>query len=935
MRAMQHQMLGLGVDPGPVSHLACHISMYSVSNIREQQQHQQSTSRGGTAHGQGPQQVDADAPETVCDSGSQQPAAAAAGEDSLVKASEAARALDAVPATAAAANKAVAQRAAAAVVACNWQPPAALGEPPVHKYVLERFALSNVGAAWELAAELDDTATIRFNDNVQQQGHYQYRMSAWNLYGRSAYVFSAEVTVKPGRLRNAEMTDDAVTAGTTSTATSAASTADSAPKAPSSVVQKEAETTLQLQEAMDGVHGPQLQPMHSGQAKQYAELMRSVSFQQLGNQHTPGGVGTTLMSLQPDNSVYNSQRSCQAGAGDVLQQHLSITAIQKAEDWYSGGPANGVVARQQGAQGCHAAAEMAGNNDFAMPGMVAQLQPDTAAAPAVAQACGTAGNGPNVVWVIGQGAFEAMHPCAPGAVAAQAQLLAATAASGLLDVRSSQGESANRGQHGSVADSTRAVTVVGSAMLRWLWRVVNSLLVLLLPVGMRLLPVHVLRRMAPGSLWLLQMFGRVRRQQPSVFGRPSTADSSGNPQSQHTTSMAGAEQHHASQHGSQSSRKVTAESDTGNGSCITGALVSEIAAASTGKRPNVLHESRSEVNLQQCRAQAPMGFRSSFISNSTLQPAAANELSTPCSIARSATSAVQAAAAGASMASTTAEAAAVSQSRQVQEDWAYMPDNALSVSEGLKTGKKWCTFPGCQQRFDLRHLRALLQRHYCGRCQQAFCINHTAYSPHGASGSCGAESQCVCAGCFYEFTPEYRIFLSSRNTLVSRRSRSGPVWQGLVDSGSSTVEVAAVGGMAAASSGSVSADITVTPINMGSSAAMLRVRSQHSAADARARQGQLTSAAGTACGAEAARAHSVQVTEDLQQPEQQQHQAKPEQQYLGHVSHCTYDKLHPAAALDELSSRAQQGVVSRMLWGRGWTKVRAVVRLKHAVRQQH
>eukprot|EP00775_Hariotina_reticulata_P002874 gene2874-3165_t len=91
---------------------------------------------------------------------------------------------------------------------------------------------------------------------------------------------------------------------------------------------------------------------------------------------------------------------------------------------------------------------------------------------------------------------------------------------------------------------------------------------------------------------------------------------------------------------------------------------------------------------------------------------------------------------------------------------------------GAKNGDSRCT-----QLFDLRHLKALMGRHYCGRCQQAFCIQHTAYSPHGSTGSCGAESRCVCITCFYDFTPEYRMFLSSRNTLISRRTSSGPARQ--------------------------------------------------------------------------------------------------------------------------------------------------------------
>lgn len=81
----------------------------------------------------------------------------------------------------------------------------------------------------------------------------------------------------------------------------------------------------------------------------------------------------------------------------------------------------------------------------------------------------------------------------------------------------------------------------------------------------------------------------------------------------------------------------------------------------------------------------------------------------------------------------------------------------------------------CQQQFGLRQWKATLQRHYCGRCQQAFCLQHTAYSPHGTNGTCGVQSRCLCIDCFYEYTPEYQAFLASRNTLIgSKRSKSGP-----------------------------------------------------------------------------------------------------------------------------------------------------------------
>ncbi|GFR50893.1 hypothetical protein Agub_g13128, partial [Astrephomene gubernaculifera] len=76
-----------------------------------------------------------------------------------------------------------------------------------------------------------------------------------------------------------------------------------------------------------------------------------------------------------------------------------------------------------------------------------------------------------------------------------------------------------------------------------------------------------------------------------------------------------------------------------------------------------------------------------------------------------------------------------------------------------------CAIPGCGRKLDLRHFREYSRRHYCGRCQQTVCGAHTAYSPHGATGSCGHESRCVCSICFTHFNPAYQHFLRQRNTL--------------------------------------------------------------------------------------------------------------------------------------------------------------------------
>lgn len=88
-------------------------------------------------------------------------------------------------------------------------------------------------------------------------------------------------------------------------------------------------------------------------------------------------------------------------------------------------------------------------------------------------------------------------------------------------------------------------------------------------------------------------------------------------------------------------------------------------------------------------------------------------------------------------------------------------------------GGKACAFPRCGRPLDILHFRDYQRRHYCGRCQGIFCLEHTAYSPHGPTGSCGHESRCVCTNCIGSFNPEYRAFLAQRNTLHPRPHPQG------------------------------------------------------------------------------------------------------------------------------------------------------------------
>eukprot|EP00198_Chlamydomonas_reinhardtii_P006107 XP_001695443.1 predicted protein [Chlamydomonas reinhardtii] len=68
--------------------------------------------------------------------------------------------------------------------------------------------------------------------------------------------------------------------------------------------------------------------------------------------------------------------------------------------------------------------------------------------------------------------------------------------------------------------------------------------------------------------------------------------------------------------------------------------------------------------------------------------------------------------------------------------------NGAGSYSGAAVGlDKVCALPGCGKKLDLLHYRDYARRHYCGRCQQTVCGAHTAYSPHGATGSCGHESR--------------------------------------------------------------------------------------------------------------------------------------------------------------------------------------------------
>ncbi|PSC72400.1 catechol O-methyltransferase-like [Micractinium conductrix] len=93
-------------------------------------------------------------------------------------------------------------------VRLSWQPPAAPGHPPLHKYLLQRQRLlphAEAGGAgggapyggscaveerWEAAGEPDDEESS-WLDAPSAAGSYRYRLAAWSAYGHSPYAVSA------------------------------------------------------------------------------------------------------------------------------------------------------------------------------------------------------------------------------------------------------------------------------------------------------------------------------------------------------------------------------------------------------------------------------------------------------------------------------------------------------------------------------------------------------------------------------------------------------------------------------------------------------------------------------------------------------------------------------------------------------------------------
>lgn len=94
-------------------------------------------------------------------------------------------------------------------------------------------------------------------------------------------------------------------------------------------------------------------------------------------------------------------------------------------------------------------------------------------------------------------------------------------------------------------------------------------------------------------------------------------------------------------------------------------------------------------------------------------------------------------------------------------------------SVGKKKGR--CCVAGCAKRWDkwmsTSGFRMKPAKHYCGLCQRAYCVAHTATSPHGAKGRCDPESKCVCVVCYQSLDEHARDELEATNKLPRAASR--------------------------------------------------------------------------------------------------------------------------------------------------------------------
>lgn len=474
MQAMQRQMLGLGAQPGHIPLLSC-ISNGVSSN--------QASSAAGLAH-----------TSSQAGSGQSDTAAAAAAPTQL------------------------------GVVHCSWQRPDSPGEPPLHKYVLERFAVNLPGATWQIAAELDDAVTTQSYDILQQLGRYQYRVAAWNLNGRSAYAFSDEVAVAPAP---SSATREGMAPDQAAAADAAADEQQQQQQrrqvtTPSDFIEHYSEngrivtTSTRLRWAFGPLEEQQPQQQQQrGQDDAEATMLDSGASGQQQQQVAPfsvepaaeQGVGQQPGSL-PDCLVRRSPSSKPELCSPGKMLPAPMPAAAAAADKFSESSGHCSSGRSGDVSWERRSTSAADDNSALV------VLTSCNAAPAAAP-MSPAPAGPNVVWVVGQEALSDSSTSTPAAIVAQVQLLQSMQAAAGAAAAGAAGGGQNG--HGTLGSRGRASGAAGAAgswsaaafifrhVGKWLRAFINSLLLLVLPVCVRLLPVPVLHRLLAAIVRALQL----------------------------------------------------------------------------------------------------------------------------------------------------------------------------------------------------------------------------------------------------------------------------------------------------------------------------------------------------------------------------------------------------------------------------------------------
>jgi hypothetical protein len=117
-------------------------------------------------------------------------------------------------------------------------------------------------------------------------------------------------------------------------------------------------------------------------------------------------------------------------------------------------------------------------------------------------------------------------------------------------------------------------------------------------------------------------------------------------------------------------------------------------------------------------------------------------------------------------------AAFAAHSRNVSGDGSDEPPRLADATAPFSSAAKKkgrCCVAGCTKRWDkwmsTSGFRMKPAKHYCGLCQRAYCVAHTATSPHGAKGRCDPESKCVCVVCYQSLDEHARFALEATNKL--------------------------------------------------------------------------------------------------------------------------------------------------------------------------